>query len=274
MLPIRVLDDNGSGSTNGVARGIRYAVDNGADIINLSIGAERSNRRMRNAVRYAESNGVLIVAASGNESENVPNYPAAYSSTFDNVISVGAFDRELEIASFSNFVGTSRAVQVDAPGVSIYSTVEDGSYATFSGTSMSTPFLSGVAALALSADPTITAIDLRTAIVAASTLDIAGSDSQGGINASTLVATLAPLEADVEPNDAQEEQPIVAETMIIVDLDGDGQVAFSDFLVLSNNFGQTGEAVEGDIDGDGVVGFSDFLLLSDVFGAVSVVYPA
>ena len=155
IMAVQVLGSDGHGDVFDIASGIYYAVDNGADIINLSVGAERSNRRMRNAIAYAESNDVLIVAASGNETASVPNYPAAYSSTYDNVLSVGAFDSDYDIANFSNAVGASRAVQVDAPGVRIYSTVENGGHATYSGTSMSAPMVSGVAALVLSADPTL-----------------------------------------------------------------------------------------------------------------------
>ena len=190
IMPIRVLGADGSGSTNSVAAGIRYAVDNGADIINLSLGGPLSSV-IQTAIQYAQQRNVLVVSAAGNESASLPTYPARLSASLSNVISVGAYSSAGAIASFSNDVGTSAAVQVDAPGVSIYSTYLNGQYARLSGTSMAAPQVAGLAALALSANPSLTAAQLRTLIVAGTNQAISGSDSNGGVNAAITVALAA-----------------------------------------------------------------------------------
>lgn len=190
ILPVQVLGDNGSGSNRSVADGIRYAVDAGADIVNLSLGGGFSSL-IRSAIRYAELNDVLVVAASGNESSATPGYPARFSNEFSNTLSVGAFDINEQLAGFSNRVGNSGAVQVDAPGVSVYSTYPDGRYARLSGTSMAAPNASGVAALALSANPDLSAAQLRALVVDGATESIVNSDSIGRVNAAVTVARAA-----------------------------------------------------------------------------------
>jgi len=204
IMPIRVLGSDGSGSTNSVAAGIRYAVDNGADIINLSLGGPLSSV-IQTAIQYAQQRNVLVVSAAGNESASLPTYPARLSASLSNVISVGAYSSAGAIASFSNDVGTSAAVQVDAPGVSIYSTYLNGQYARLSGTSMAAPQVAGLAALALSANPSLTAAQLRTLIVAGTNRAISGSDSNGGVNAAITVALAAAGQtsasaAGIDPN--------------------------------------------------------------------------
>ncbi len=192
IMPVRVLGNDGSGSSNGVANGIRYAAANGADIINLSLGGSLSSA-IQSAIQYAQQRNVLVVVAAGNESAAVPSYPARHSATLTNTISVGAYSSSYALASFSNDVGTSGAVQVDAPGVSIYNTYLGGTYSTLSGTSMATPHVAGLAALALSANANLTASQLRTLIVDGTTQAVSGSDSQGGVNAAVTVALAAAL---------------------------------------------------------------------------------
>lgn len=187
IMPVRVLGSNGSGTAAAVAAGIRYAADNGADIINLSLGGALSSV-IQSAIQYALSRDVLVVSAAGNESASTPSYPARFSAALANVISVGAYSSSGALASFSNRVGSSGAVQVDAPGVGVYSTYIDGRYGTLSGTSMATPQVAGLAALALSANPSLTASQLRTLIVTGANDAIGGSDSRGGINAAVTVA--------------------------------------------------------------------------------------
>lgn len=187
IMPVRVLDSSGSGTAAAVAAGIRYAANNGADIINLSLGGALSSV-IQSAIQYALSRDVLVVSAAGNESASAPSYPARFSAAMANVISVGAYSSSGTLASFSNRVGSSGAVQVDAPGVGVYSTYMDGRYGTLSGTSMATPQVAGLAALALSANPSLTASQLRTLIVNGANHSMSGSDSRGGINAAVTVA--------------------------------------------------------------------------------------
>lgn len=190
ILPIRVLGDNGSGTSFDVAAGIRYAADMGADIINLSLGGGYS-QTIESAVRYAESAGSLIVAASGNEYASMPGFPARFSGQYDNVLSVGAFDSAGRTAAFSNRVGASGAVQVDAPGVSVFSTYPGSRYAWMSGTSMAAPHVAAVAALTLSADPSLSASELRNLLVAGVSGSGADSDSLGRAETYRSVALAA-----------------------------------------------------------------------------------
>jgi hypothetical protein len=187
IMPVRVLGNDGSGSDANVAAGIRYAANNGADIINLSLGGAYSNSIL-SAIQYAQQRNVLVVVAAGNESASTPSYPARYSATLANVVSVGAHSSSNSLASFSNRVGTSNAVQVDAPGVNIVSSMPNGRTALMSGTSMAAPHVAGLAALALSANSNLSASQLRSIIVSGANRSISGSDSEGGINAALTVA--------------------------------------------------------------------------------------
>lgn len=190
ILPIRVLDDRGSGNSNSVAAGIRYAARTGADIINLSLGGSYSSA-IDAAIDYAHSLGSIVIAAAGNESAAVPGFPARFSASKENVLSVGAVTSTEGLASFSNRVGSSGAQQVDAPGSGIYSTWLGGGYATLSGTSMAAPHVAGLAALALSANPNLTPTQLRSLITGGVTRRALGSDSLGLAGSLTTVAYAA-----------------------------------------------------------------------------------
>jgi subtilisin family serine protease len=150
VMPIKVLDKYGNGWYSDIAAGIVYAVDNGARIINLSLGGEIDSAVLREPIEYAQAHNVLIVAATGNTNSSVL-YPAAYP----NVLAVAATDQSDQRAAFSNF---GPEVDVAAPGVDIYSTWPwVTGYFTKSGTSMATPHVSGAAALVWSYWPGLTA---------------------------------------------------------------------------------------------------------------------
>ncbi|HEX4817717.1 MAG TPA: S8 family serine peptidase [Nonomuraea sp.] len=132
---------------NVVARGIRYAVDKGADVINMSISKELATRQERAAVRYAISKGVVLVAAAGNEGDRKARgdfAPYSYPAAFPGVVSVGATDRRLRRAAFSNW---NSSVQVAAPGVDIMGAGPGDQYWVGRGTSQATALVSGIAAL-------------------------------------------------------------------------------------------------------------------------------
>jgi subtilisin family serine protease len=142
--------------TNGgsLVEAIYYAVDNGADIINLSLSASPS-WQLEQALAYAASQNVFVVSSAGNNGAPAPAYPASYA--VDSGASVGAIDSTGQLASFSNWAGFNSAIQhVLAPGVEVYSTLPNGEYGFKSGTSMAAPYVAGVVALMLEANPNLT----------------------------------------------------------------------------------------------------------------------
>jgi subtilisin family serine protease len=175
--PVQVMSvravPNGDERDKDVANAIRYAVDNGAQIINMSFGKEFSPQRsaVEAAYKYAASKNVLLVHAAGNEDDNLdvsPHYPAAFyldGSVPPTLLTIGASgptDDENLTASFSNY--SKRQVDVFAPGVGIYSTLPGNKYGPESGTSMASPVTAGVAAVLKSYFPNLTAPDLKRII--------------------------------------------------------------------------------------------------------------
>lgn len=148
LLVIRVLDDQGVGSSFDLAEGIVRAVDQGAQIINLSLGVYQDTQVLQEAVRYAQARGVLMVAAAGNDGYDQLPYPAAYSE----VLSVTAVDGLGQHAVFSN---KSKSIDFAAPGVGIFAAAEKAGAQLFSGTSAAAPFVSGTLATLLSGDSTL-----------------------------------------------------------------------------------------------------------------------
>lgn len=174
IMAVRVVP-NGDERDKDVANGIRYAVDNGARVINMSFGKMYSpfKKSVDEAVRYAESKGVLLVHAAGNDNKNndvTPSFPQrTYSKEgrdFNNWLEIGAssFEKGLTLpADFSNF--GKKTVDFFAPGVDIYSTTPDNTYDTYSGTSMASPTAAGVASLLLSYDPSMDADAVKALMI-------------------------------------------------------------------------------------------------------------
>jgi len=155
IMPVRVLDTFGDGSLNNIAAGIRYAADNGANVINLSLGSEfNSSNVVNDAIQYANNKGSVVVMAAGNAGLGQPGYPARNADRWG--IAVGSIDVSGRMDDDSNRAGSRPLDYVVAPGVDIYSTTPDNTYETYSGTSMSTAQVSGVAALVLNANPNLT----------------------------------------------------------------------------------------------------------------------
>lgn len=174
LMQIRAVP-NGDEHDKDIALAIRYAVDNGAEIINMSFGKQISPelKWVEDALKYAEKKNVLIIHAAGNDARNIdgtPNYPTQFygrknQKTFNNIITVGANGARMEnfIPYFSNF--GKQSVDVFAPGVSVYSTMPGiSNYAAMSGTSMASPVVAGIAALLKSYFPQLKATDIKKII--------------------------------------------------------------------------------------------------------------
>lgn len=162
ILPVKVLDDNGSGLFSDVATGIVWATDHGADVVNLSLGAAMGSPDLTvaSAVRYATDRGVVVVAAAGNFGCHVgvdPGCLTVYPAALDDVVAVGAVDAGGACASYTT---TAPYLDVAAPGTAIYSTYRTG-YAYMSGTSMASPHVAAAAALVRAAAPGLGSAQVR-----------------------------------------------------------------------------------------------------------------
>lgn len=198
IMPIKVLDENNLGAWSSIALGILYAVDHDADVINLSLGSTQSSQTVKNALEYARSHGVVIVAAAGNQAGSNPFYPAAYPE----VIAVTAIDRYENRWGLSNY---GSFIDLAAPGDDIYSTGSvdtnpPNGYSAMGGTSMAAPFVAGLAGLLLSQEPTRTITDVfgvmqRTAV----DLGEPGQDPLFGYGRIDAARALAEIEGSSPP---------------------------------------------------------------------------
>ncbi|MBD2646196.1 S8 family peptidase [Nostoc foliaceum] len=199
IMPVKVLNDSGSGSYNSISKGIRYAVDNGANVINLSLGGTSSNRTLQSAIDYASSQGVIVVMAAGNDGDSSPDYPARYA--YKSGIAVGAVDQNNNMPDFSNRSGTNEIAYVTAPGVKVYSSVPNNQYATYNGTSMAAPHVAGVVALMLSANSSLTDAQVRQIVT-----ETAGNSTQttsSSFNISDVSSLASQVIADTAVNNIQ-----------------------------------------------------------------------
>lgn len=146
IMPVKALDGSGSGTTYAVAEGIIWATDNGAKIINMSLGNYADSQFLHDAIKYAYDRDVLLVAASGNDNTERPGYPAAYPE----VLAVGATNQDMTRADYSNY---GDYIDVTAPGTNIASTYPGNQYAALSGTSMASPHVAAMAGLIRSLNP-------------------------------------------------------------------------------------------------------------------------
>lgn len=193
IMPLKFLNAGGSGSTKDAIEAINYVINRkkagvNVRIISASWGSTQRSRALGDVIRKAYENDILFVAAAGNSSVNndrTPHYPSSYP----NVLSVAALDRNDQLASFSNF--GVKSVMIGAPGVDILSTWLGNEYEEKSGTSMATPVVSGVAALILSKHPRMSAEDLHKRLMDSTDPIIAlkGKTVTGGrINAAKALA--------------------------------------------------------------------------------------
>jgi subtilisin family serine protease len=142
LYAVKALNRNGDGYLSDVIDGLHWCVNNGMQVINMSLGASSGNQSFHDAIIAVYDAGIVQVAAAGNESVAAVNYPAWYPET----IAVSAIDEFGNFASFSNY---GPEIDVTAPGVNVKSTYKGGTYAIANGTSMATPHAAGVAALIL-----------------------------------------------------------------------------------------------------------------------------
>jgi subtilisin family serine protease len=187
IMPLKFLDQSGSGSLSDAIKAIQYARVNGAKIINASWGGGGFSSALQSAITQFITSGGLFVAAAGNEATNndvTPSYPANYQG----VISVGASTRTDTRASFSNY-GTS--VDVFAPGQSILSTLPGNRYGSLSGTSMATPQVAGALALLWGQNPTLSANSISQALINSTDNVLRASNStHGRINVGAAATAL------------------------------------------------------------------------------------
>ena len=233
IMNVKVMGDTGSGTYSSIASGIVWAADNGADIINMSLGGSSASSILQDAVNYAWSKGVVVVAAAGNSGGTTPLYPACYV----NCIAVAATDAIDGRASWSNY---GDWVDVAAPGVCIYSTLKDNNYGYKSGTSMASPHVAGLAALVF-----VTVSDANgdgklndevRSRIEANCDDIGLSGiGHGRINAARAVGDGAPVlpgKISGQVTDAEDGSPIVGATLSVgtgtVQTDTAGQYAIND----------------------------------------------
>ena len=194
IMPVKFMDADGSGTTKDAIEAINYVIDRkragvNVRIISASWGSTTKSRALEDVIRKAYDEGILFVAAAGNSSsdnDRNPHYPANYN--LRNVISVAAVNRYDQLASFSNY--GAKSVHVAAPGEEILSTWLEHDFKELRGTSMATPFVSGVAALILSQNPKMSVDDLRAKLLKSvdSLASLKGKVSSGGrINAAKAV---------------------------------------------------------------------------------------
>lgn len=193
IMAVKVLNANRVGDSSLLARGIRYAVDEGALILNVSLNGDGTSPDLDEALRYANDHGATIVASAGNNSRNIdtqPSYPA--SSQVPAVLTVTATERSGALLGVAN--RGSRSVDIAAPGATILSCARGSGYELRQGTSMAAPFVAGSLALLAAARPDLPQSALREALAqsAVRTSPLAGQVASGGLNISAALHRVLP----------------------------------------------------------------------------------
>ncbi|WP_188208160.1 S8 family peptidase [Alkalibacillus aidingensis] len=176
VYAVKVLDNSGSGSYAGIAEGIEWSIQNDMDIINMSLGGSQSSSILEEYTDLAYEEGVLVVAAAGNDGNRGGNNDSVgYPAKYDSAIAVAAVDENNQRATFSS---TGPDVELSAPGVDVLSSVPGDSYDTYNGTSMASPHVAGVAAQVWAEKPELSNVELRELLQ--DTADELGASHQYG----------------------------------------------------------------------------------------------
>ncbi len=200
LMAVKFLNADGGGSLDAAVQAIDYAIKMKAQIMSNSWGGGGESLALKEAIERAEKAGILFVAAAGNNAisnDSSPHYPSSYD--LPNILSVAAIDNSGQLAAFSNF--GKKSVHVAAPGVNIFSSVLNNSYELMSGTSMATPFVSGIAGLLAAQFPEMTYQDLKKRIVSTARplTSLRGKVFSGGLARADAALTNHIFPAD--PND-------------------------------------------------------------------------
>ncbi len=279
IMPLRVLDARGAGLTTDVRSAIQYAVENGADVINLSLTFTQTDERLRETIEWAHDQGVVVVAAIGNggvDTDVTPVFPACFDSEIGRnvVIGVAASDRDDRKAAFSNY-GT-RCVDLVAPGTDIFATVYHDpntldfitSYASpWEGTSLAAPMVSGAAALLRASYPSLTPDQIRNALklsvdsVGETSLEARRRLGAGRLNLERALQVAQVFAQGSSHAKEREDRPtsgslIVSQSRgadsIVRRVDGRGNV-LAQFQAYPSGFLGGVRLATGDVDGDGEV---------------------
>ncbi|MEO1007980.1 MAG: S8 family serine peptidase [Planctomycetota bacterium] len=250
ILPVKTLGFLGTGTEADIAAGVIWAADNGADVISMSLGSPDFGSVLEATVDYAASQGVVILAATG----NTPGADIFAPARYDAVIAVGATNNQDVIADFTT---TGPEMDVVAPGQDVWSTWDtpiplfgpENGYAYQSGTSMACPHVAGVVGLMLSVNPDLSRDQVRTIL-----RDTAVDLGPAGFDETYGYGRVDALEAVIAAGGA---------LGCPADFDGDGELTIFDFLAFQNAFDLGDPAA--DFDGDGELTIFDFLAFQNAF---------
>ncbi|MDX2118856.1 MAG: S8 family serine peptidase [Planctomycetota bacterium] len=231
ILPVRVLDSDGVGTSFSVAAGIYHAIANGAKVINLSLSTPEKDEAIDIAIQEAEAAGVVVVASVGNDNSHAKRYPAGNT----HVVSVSATAMDDVKAPFSNY---GSYVEMSAPGIDLVSLMPNGGYAMASGTSFSAALVSGTAALARSAFPSETPAETRARLLSRGPSVDGVNPGYHGQLGHDRVAPLAVVQS------------------CLADFNNDTFLDFSDFDAFVAAF--EGGLATADVNFDGFLDFTDF----------------
>ena len=150
LIPIKVLNQDGVGSSSSIVDGIYYAIEKNVAIINLSVGTNVENKALSDALQAAKDAGISVIVAAGNESDNCDSSPIVSSEATYTIVALTPLNKPAQFSNYGEYVDAA------APGKKIISTVPNGQYEAWDGTSMATPIVSGIVAMMLSVNPSLT----------------------------------------------------------------------------------------------------------------------